>query len=244
MENQNKTKKQSVRIQTSLLNGVEKKALVWMAGKLPPSVNSDMLTALGVVGAVMIFVGYVLSGVNINWLWLASAGFVVNWIGDSLDGTIARVRHQQRPRYGFFLDHNVDCINETLMFVGLGLSPLMKFSSALLVLAAYLILSVYVYINAHLKGEFKLTYAKLGPTEMRVIAIIANTLFIFVPAFRNWTWKFNTIGGEYAEFKILDIVALVIFVAIMVAYFVNFIRDAKILSKEDPRPEYKPEENK
>ena len=104
--------KQSTRIQTSILNAAEKKALVWMAERCPRWVTSDMLTFLGFVGAVIIGAGYALCGVSYNFLWLASFGFIVNWFGDSLDGTLARVRHQQRPNYGFFLDHNIDCINE------------------------------------------------------------------------------------------------------------------------------------
>ena len=96
---------QSNRIQTSILNGVERKALIWLAKRQPSWVTSDMLTLVGSIGAVIIAVGYMLSGININFLWLATFGFLVNWYGDSLDGTLARVRNAQRPLYGFFVDH-------------------------------------------------------------------------------------------------------------------------------------------
>ena len=198
-------RKQSVRIQKSVLNAGEKKLLVWLASRMPSWVTSDMLTYTGMVGAFIIAVGYALSGLNINWLWLASFGFVVNWFGDSLDGTIARVRNTQRPVYGFFLDHNVDVVNEVLMFAGAGLSPLMRFDVALGVLVAYLMLSVYVYINAHLKNEFRLSYAGLGPTEFRIIVIIVNTLYIFIPALRNLSFSVCSVS-----FSVLDIIAMVI----------------------------------
>ncbi len=222
-------RKQSVRIQKSVLNAGEKKLLVWLASRMPSWVTSDMLTYTGMVGAFIIAVGYALSGLNINWLWLASFGFVVNWFGDSLDGTIARVRNTQRPVYGFFLDHNVDVVNEVLMFAGAGLSPLMRFDVALGVLVAYLMLSVYVYINAHLKNEFRLSYAGLGPTEFRIIVIIVNTLYIFIPALRNLSFSVCSVS-----FSVLDIIAMVITVIILAMYALTFISDRKYYSRLDP----------
>ena len=222
-------RKQSVRIQKSVLNAGEKKLLVWLASRMPSWVTSDMLTYTGMVGAFIIAVGYALSGLNINWLWLASFGFVVNWFGDSLDGTIARVRNTQRPVYGFFLDHNVDVVNEVLMFAGAGLSPLMRFDVALGVLVAYVMLSVYVYINAHLKNEFRLSYAGLGPTEFRIIVIIVNTLYIFIPALRNLSFSVCSVS-----FSVLDIIAMVITVIILAMYALTFISDRKYYSRLDP----------
>lgn len=222
-------RKQSVRIQNSVLGAGEKKLLVWLASRMPAWVTSDMLTYTGMVGSLIIAVGYALSGLNINWLWLASFGFVVNWFGDSLDGTIARVRNTQRPVYGFFLDHNVDVVNEVLMFAGAGLSPLMRFDVALGVLVAYLMLSVYVYINAHLKNEFRLSYAGLGPTEFRLIVILVNTLYIFIPALRNFSLSVFSVS-----FSLLDIIAMVITLVILAMYAVTFIADRKYYSQQDP----------
>ena len=109
--------KQSQRIQTSLLNAAEKKVLVWLADRQPRWMTSNGLTIIGIFGSLMIFAGYVLTNLRIEWLWLASAGFLVNWYGDSLDGTLARVRGTQRPLYGYYLDHTVDALNELLMFL-------------------------------------------------------------------------------------------------------------------------------
>ena len=173
-------KADAVRIQTSVLNAAEKKILVWLAERQPKWMTSDILTYIGVSGAVMIAAGYMLSSLNINWLWFSSLGFAVNWYGDSLDGTLARVRKHQRPIYGYYLDHTVDAINEFIMVLGIGLSGLMHLNLALMILAFYFMLTINVSINAHLKKEFKLTYAKLGPTEFRVIMVMVNTLFIYI----------------------------------------------------------------
>ena len=235
MEENNKPVKKSERIQTSILNAAEKKALVWMGQRMPKWVSSDMMTVLGMLGAVVIAVGYFLSGQNINYLWLASFGFVLNWLGDSLDGTIARVRNQQRPKYGFFIDHTVDVVNEALMFVGMGLSPLMSFDIALMVLAAYLMLSVYVYISAHLKGEFRLTYAKMGPTELRILAVIMNTLFIFIKPLRDFSVSMRFLQHDMS-LSVLDIAGIIVLIALLAAYFVSILHDANQYAKEEPLP--------
>jgi len=231
-------RKQSERIQKSILNAVEKKVLVWMAKRMPSWVTSDMLTFVGTVGSIIICIGYIFSNQNINWLWFASFGLVVNWFGDSLDGSLARVRNQQRPVYGFYLDHNVDVINETFMFVGAGLSCFAHLKYLLMVLVAYLLLSVYVYITAHVKNEFKLTYAGMGPTELRIIAILVNTIIIYVPAFREFTLTFEYFGAPEKMF-ILDVVAVVLTVIILLMFLISFIKDARILAKQDPLPKKK-----
>ena len=193
-----------------------------------------MLTAVGSLGALMIAAGFILANININFIWLATAGLVVNWYGDSLDGSLARVRHAQRPTYGFFVDHMVDCFNETAMFIGVGLSPLMHLSLALLVLAFYFQLSIYVFISAHLKGEFRLTYAKMGPTEFRLLVVIVNTIVIYVTPIREFVRQV-TLFGRHFSLTIFDFVAvfLVIVLAIMLA--VSFFHDARAYAKIDPR---------
>ena len=103
-----------------------------MAERMPRWVTSDMLTAVGVLGSVVVCLGYMLSRFNVNWMWLASFGFLINWFGDSMDGSIARVRKAQRPLYGFYLDHNIDCVCEFFMFVGFGLSGMCNLWVALL----------------------------------------------------------------------------------------------------------------
>jgi len=150
------------RVNDILLASLERPALKWFAVNMPAWVNPDILTFLGVVGA-----------------WLASFGFVINWFGDSLDGTLARHRQIERPKYGFFVDHTVDAFNEVLIVIGLGLSPYVNFSVACLALIGYLLMSVLVYIRTYIHGIFQLSYGKFGPTEVRVILILLNTGMFF-----------------------------------------------------------------
>ena len=226
-------KEQSTRIQTSVLNALEKKILVRMAKMQPRWMTSDILTFIGIVGSVIVAAGYALSNYDIPWLWLASFGFVVNWYGDSLDGTLARVRNTQRPIYGFYLDHCVDGLTMAVMCIGAGLSEMLNLYIAMAVLVVYLLLSISVYINAHLKGEFKLTFAGMGPTEFRLIMIIVNTLFIYVAPLRDFTTSFNCLGTEVV-FGSFDYVGLVILLILSVIYLHNFVGDAKGYAKIDP----------
>lgn len=226
-------KEQSTRIQTSVLNALEKKILVRMAKMQPRWMTSDILTFIGIVGSVIVAAGYALSNYDISWLWLASFGFVVNWYGDSLDGTLARVRNTQRPIYGFYLDHCVDGLTMAVICIGAGLSEMLNLYIAMAVLVVYLLLSISVYINAHLKGEFKLTFAGMGPTEFRLIMIIVNTLFIYVAPLRDFTTSFNCLGTEVV-FGSFDYVGLVILLILSVIYLHNFVGDAKGYAKMDP----------
>ena len=228
-------KADAVRIQTSILNAGEKKVLVWLAQRQPKWMTSDILTYIGTFGALVIAAGYILASVNIAFLWLSSLGFVINWYGDSLDGTLARVRNRQRPVYGYYIDHTVDCINEFAIFIGIGLSGLMHFELALLILALYFMLTINVSINAHLKKEFLLTYFGLGPTEFRLIMILVNTVFIIFPslaAFRG----FLAIGGTWVAYKAMDAVAVVILAILLVIYAVTVVKDARDYAKRDPLP--------
>lgn len=221
--------KQSLRIQTSFLNGMEKKALVLLAGRQPRWATSDMLTVVGVIGAFLTGLGFALTHYGIGWLWLSSAGLVLNWYGDSLDGTLARVRNRQRPLYGYYLDHTVDCINEAFMFVGAGLSPLVDLNLALAVFILYLFLTVNVSINAHLKSEFRLTYAKLGPTEFRLIIILLNTLLILFPGLLGFSAE---LCGH--RFSTLDIVALVLIAMLSLIYLFTVLADVRHYASIDP----------
>lgn len=227
------SKADALRIQTSLLNALEKKILVWLAERQSKWMTSDILTMIGTFGAIVIAAGYILSDKDINWLWLSSLGFVINWYGDSLDGTLARVRKRQRPIYGYYIDHTVDAINEVIMFVGVGLSGLMHLELALFILIVYLMMTVNVSINAHLKKEFRLTYAKMGPTEFRIIMIIINTLFITISPLRDFSHQISIFGHEMI-FSALDYIALVILIALSVMHLVSVINDAKGYAKIDP----------
>lgn len=228
--------KKAERIQTSFLNGLEKKALVWLAARQPRWVTSDLLTWTGTFGSVLIALGYILSNLNVNWLWLSTFGLIVNWYGDSLDGTLARVRNTQRPIYGYYLDHTVDGINETLMFVGIGLSPFLNLYTALAMLVVYLQLTLNVSMNAHLKAEFKLTYAGLGPTEFRLVAILLNTLLIFIKPWQQFEQVWN-VFGKTIFLHALDYPGFVILAVLCLVYVVTIWKDARYYARIDPMPE-------
>lgn len=226
-------KEQSKRIQTSILNAAEKKVLVWLAERQPKWVTSDLLTWIGVAGSIVVALGYALSNYNITWLWLATAGYFMNWYGDSLDGTLARVRHTQRPIYGFYLDHDVDGITMAIMCIGAGLSDMLNLYIAMAVLVVYLLLSISVYINAHLKGEFKLTYAGMGPTEFRLIMMIVNTLFIYIAPLREFTMHIDILGKDVALGS-FDFIGIAILLILIIIHIVNFSQDARYYAKVDP----------
>lgn len=232
MEN---NKADAVRIQTSILNGLEKEVLVWLAHRQPRWMTSDILTYIGTFGAIVIAAGYILSAYNINFLWLSSLGFIINWYGDSLDGTLARVRKTQRPIYGYYLDHTIDAINEVIIFIGIGLSGLMHLDISLLILIMYLLMTVNVSINAHLKKEFKLTYAKMGPTEFRIIAIIINTLFILIRPLRDFSHEVTLYGHE-VTFRALDYIGLAIIVILAIMHLTTVRHDIKGYAEIDPMP--------
>ncbi len=212
---------QSSRIQTSLFSSTEKKVLVSIARKLPGWVTSDMLTAVGVIGSAVMALGYYLSNFNVAWLWLSSSGLVLNWFGDSLDGTVARVRNTQRPIYGYYLDHTVDVLNEAMMFIGAGLSPFLDLRAAVIAYIIYLAMTLNVYINVHLRGEFKLTYMGCGPTEFRLVLIILNTVLFFVGP--------SIIGQVAILYISFAIPAILLFL-----YLVTIIKDIRHFAKIDP----------
>ena len=163
------------RVNDILLGPIERPALRWLSAHLPAWVTPDACTAIGVFGALITLVSYVLSGTDRDFLWLASFGFVVNWFGDSLDGNLARFRRIERPAYGFYVDHTTDALSQTMIFLGLGLTPYVSFAAACLALIAYLMLSVLAYVQTCVTGEFKISYGRLGPTEIRALAILLNT---------------------------------------------------------------------
>ena len=179
---------------------------------------------------------YALSNLSVYWLWLSSLGLVINWYGDSLDGTLARVRQLQRPKYGFFIDHSLDAITVCFMFLGGGLSSIFKMEVAMLMLIGYLVLSVYTYICTIIKDEFLLTYGGgFGPTEMRLVIILLNTVVMYTP----WVAiRFNLYGYE---FGVYDIVGFVIAVILFLMWFVQFLKDRREMAERDPFKPYSPE---
>ena len=162
-----------------LLGFLERPALQWLAAHSPAWVTPDVLTWTGVAASVLIFISYGLTQFNRNFLWLASFGFLMNWLGDSLDGSLARYRHIERPRYGFLVDHWVDAISVVLIFLGIGISPYVDLLVASLALIGYLLLSIMVYLITYVTGVFQITNAKIGPTEVRVLAVVLNAVMFF-----------------------------------------------------------------
>jgi archaetidylinositol phosphate synthase len=159
-----------------VLTRFEQWALPRLAARLPRSILPDHLTGLGILAATGITICYMYSNEHPAWLWGASAGLVVHWLGDSLDGTLARVRRIQRPRYGFYLDHLTDAYSTVAIGLGLGFSPYMLLAVALAIVIAYLVLSINVYLETHVFGVFRYGYGILGPTEARLLLIGLNLL--------------------------------------------------------------------
>jgi len=167
------------RVNDILLGSLEKSTLQWLAARMPAWVTPDVCTTIGAMSALGIAISYVLSMYNKNFLWIASLGFVIHWFGDSLDGTLARYRNIERPIFGFFVDHTIDAVSVTLIVLGLGMTPYVSFNIACLTLIAYLQLCVLVFVRTSVVGEFKISYSRLGPTEMRVFAIFLNIAMYF-----------------------------------------------------------------
>jgi phosphatidylglycerophosphate synthase len=217
--------KDAERVNNIMLGPLERPALAWMAKKMPAWITPDTLTVIGFLATVLIFVSYILTNWNPGFLWLASFGFLLNWFGDSLDGTLARHRHIERPRYGFFIDHTVDALSEVLVFLGIGLSPYVKFDIACLALIGYLLFSILVYIMTYVKGVFRISYLKLGPTEMRVLAIIANAVVFFSGNFQ--------INLPFGTFTLYDLIAIFVAVLLSCGFIIVMLWQANELSKED-----------
>jgi len=167
------------RVNDIFLGPLERPALQWLAAHLPAWVTPNILTYIGLFGSILIAASYTLTNMHIGFLWLANLGFIINWFGDSLDGTLARYRHIERPRYGFFIDHTIDAFSVIMIVLGMGLSPFVRFDLAALAVIGYLLLGNLVYIRTCLVGEFRISYGKLGPTEVRVILILADIIVYF-----------------------------------------------------------------
>jgi archaetidylinositol phosphate synthase len=209
-----------------LLARFERRFLPWAAGKLPRWILPDDMTALGMLAAFGVCTAYQLSNQGRGWLWAASGLLVVQWVGDSLDGTLARVRGIQRPKYGYYLDHIVDAIATAAIGLGLGLSPFMLLSIGALIVVGYLILSINVYLESMAFGRFRLGYGLFGPTEIRAILILLNTALAL-----DLGLDFNILE---LQMTVLDVIGLGI-VAVMLALLgVRVFGNLSELAKEEP----------
>jgi archaetidylinositol phosphate synthase len=211
---------------TFLLAEPERRLLRWIAARLPASWTPDQLTALGMLGAICVGGGYALSARQPGWLWLANAGLFLNWVGDSLDGTLARVRKIERPKYGYYIDHMVDAINTTMIGVGIGLSPYVDLPLAMLLVIIYLALSINIYLESSVFGLFEISYGIFGPTEVRILLFLANA-----GLFAGAVWK-GVAPGAVAE--IANWVFIVISAAMFVSLAARFGKNLKRLTRVEP----------
>ena len=222
------------RINDSVLGHAERPTLDWLVRRLPSAVLPDHLTALGLAGALLAAAGFVLSRESLGWLWLASLGLILNWVGDSLDGTLARRRKIERPRYGFFVDHATDLFSQVIMFLSLGFSPLTHFAVVCLGLIAFLVAFVYSLIHAHTHGTMRITYFYFGPTEIRALLLGGNLLTLAVGVVYVQNWLALPAGWGAVSIHDLIITTLSLAGAVVIAGLV--IRDARTLAALDPPP--------
>jgi phosphatidylglycerophosphate synthase len=222
------------RVNDSFLGPWERPALAWIAARMPAAIVPDQLTAFGVLGAFLTAAGYVLSRWSLTWLWLASAGLLINWFGDSLDGTLARVRRIERPRYGFFIDHTSDLFCQVITFVSLGVSPLAHFGAACLGLITFLLAFVYSLITAHARATMRITYFYFGPTEIRALLLLGNLLTLPAGVVVLDPWLPPLPGAGSVTLHDFGIALLSL--AGLTAIGAVAIGDARALAAEDPPP--------
>jgi phosphatidylglycerophosphate synthase len=210
----------------SLLAGAEKRALLWLAHRMPAWVNSDHLTALGFLSLFGVGAGYWYSRHNKIGLLIAILFFILNWFGDSLDGTLARVRNRQRPRYGFYLDHVLDACGSVCIFAGLALSGYMSERVAVGLLVAYFLLSIEVYLATYTVGKFHLSFAAFSPTELRLL-LIAGNIALF-----NKPWVLLG-DGQYLLFDVGGVIGIA---GISLAFLWSMVKHAAYLYNVERLP--------
>jgi phosphatidylglycerophosphate synthase len=216
----------SPRRKTFLLAAPEQRVLHAIAARLPARVMPDHLTALGVLAALGIAASYLLANESPLWLVAATVLLVVHWLGDSLDGTLARVRRIERPAYGYYLDHLVDGLATAAIGIGLGLSPHMLLATGLVIVVAYLLLSINTYLETSAFGVFSLGYGRIGPTEVRIGLGAVNVAMLAGLALET------TVLG--IGVTVLDLAGLAIVVAMVVALLVRAHSNLRELAEREP----------
>ncbi len=216
--------KEAERAMGSWTAPMEKRCLIWLARRMPRWVNSDHLTALGCLGMFMVGASYALARWERAGLLLAIFWLGVNWFGDSLDGTLARVRNCQRPRYGFYLDHVVDTFGALFVLGGLGLSGIMSPAIAVGLLIAYYILAIEIFLATYALGTFHLSFGKFGPTELRILLALGNL--------RLWWDTGLTVAGR--QYLFFDVAGAIGIAGLLVAALVSVFRHTRRLYREEP----------
>jgi archaetidylinositol phosphate synthase len=208
----------------SILSSIEKKALIAIAQRLPAWVNSDHLTILGFVSLIGVGLSYWYARVSpAVGLIAVIFFFILNWFGDSLDGTLARVRQRQRPRYGFYVDHVLDACGSVFVFGGLALSGYMSERIAVGLLVAYFLLSIEVYLATYTVGKFHLSFAMFSPTELRLLLIVGNIALLVHP--------YAIIAGK--QYLLFDVGGAIGIVGIGVAVLVSIAKHTCYLYKQE-----------
>lgn len=213
------------RINISLVSRVEQVALQWTVRRLPGWVTSDMMTGLGFFGAILAFSGYVASWRHPAFLLLSIFGLVLHWFGDSLDGTLARYRNRESPRFGFFVDNMLDAVSQALFFVGMGLSPYVRLDVAALVLCGYYLMVLHTFARTHLVGLIQMTYASVGPTEFRLVLIGLTTLMLVLGP--------TPIPGSPWPFSIFDLIVIGLGLGMLTTFTLQGVKLARVLKEED-----------
>jgi archaetidylinositol phosphate synthase len=214
------------RVNSSLTAAVEKRALTWMAQRAPKWLTSDQLTALGLGAQIGAGGFYVLSGFNKYWLLGVISCIVLNWFGDSMDGTVARVRNQQRPRYGFYVDHMVDILGATALMCGLGLSGFVHWPVAIAMLVGFLLLSAESYLATYTLNCFQMSQGMFGPTEIRILLIIGSLALLRDP--------FATVFGH--RYLLFDVGGVIAASAMAVMALTITVRHTAELYRREPLP--------
>ena len=215
-----------VREHHSLLAAVEKRLLIRIAQHLPIQIHSDHLTGLAIAAMALAGAGYAMARWDVRAIWIVVFALAVNWFGDSLDGTVARVRGVERPRYGFYLDHVLDIIGITFLMAGLAASGYMTPLIALSVLVTYLLVSGEVFLATAVRGVFRMASFGVGPTELRILLAIGSIALLGNP---------HVDMGAWGRMRLFDFGGLVAVVGMAVTLLVAAVRNGTALARLEPR---------
>jgi archaetidylinositol phosphate synthase len=218
-------RKKAKRVLRTLTSRYEKPLLIWMANRLPAWITPDHLTVLGIFAALVIFAGLTLIRVSPWWVLLSDFGFLLHWWADSLDGTLARVRHRERERYGHFVDHICDAFTTAVICIGLGISTLVHPGIGLAVAIGYLLMNIYAHVVSYVDNVFQISYGRFGPTEVRIVAVTGTTVFAFWNPF-----LFRFLRKDYA---LADLITFIVAVILGLVFISSSLKKAVELDKRD-----------